>query len=134
MQKMGNRGIFKGAKRKLTFGGANSELQLYHKCARLEELDIQMSSLELSASAGAKNVVREKVKIKLSDAKAGWHGNKKSPPKLTPVDAKKKRSGRNCTTPGRGQSLMLDFINCTPRGKLTAEGMREREAARESPK
>ena len=132
--KLKEKGIFKGAKRKLTFGGANSELQLYHKCARLEELDIQMSSLELSASAGAKNVVREKVKIKLSDAKAGWHGNKKSPPKLTPVDAKKKRSGRNCTTPGRGQSLMLDFINCTPRGKLTAEGMREREAARESPK
>ena len=77
--KLKEKGIFKGAKRKLTFGGANSEIQLYHKCARLEELDIQMSSLELSASAGAKNVVREKVKIKLSDAKAGWHGNKKSP-------------------------------------------------------
>ena len=130
--KMKEQGIFKGAKRKLNFMGGNEQSRLNHKCAKLEEMNKLMGSLELTATSDVKNVLRESVKVKLSDARAGWHGKKKTPPKLTPTEVKKKRSVKFKTTPSRGQSLMLDFINCTPKGKLTF-GCREEEEQK-SPK
>ena len=88
-----------------------------HQSAKLEEVNELLGSLKLNRGVCTKVIRRESIKVKLSDAKAGWHGMKKSPPKLTPADAKKK-SAKPRTTPSRGQSLMLDFINCTPKGKL----------------
>ena len=74
----------------------------------------------MSNNRNEKTVTRDKVKKKLSDTKAGWHGQKKTPPKLSPAEPKKKkRSVKQMGTPGQKQSLMLDFIDCTPKGKLT---------------
>ena len=117
-------GVFRGAKRKLNFMCEDKQARAGHKCAKVDEMNDEMndllSSLELSNDQNERTVTRDKVKKKLSDTKAGWHGQKKTPPKLSPAEPKKKkRSVKQMGTPGQKQSLMLDFIDCTPKGKLT---------------
>ena len=132
-------GVFRGAKRKLNFVGGEGIIQTSLKCAKLEEVNGLLDSLKISPKT---NKTRADVRIKLSDTRAGWHGFKRTSPNekkinrnvaktpekyqnsipgamKTPSSGKLKKCGKNKLTPSQGQSLMLDFISCTPKSKET---------------
>ena len=109
------------------------------KCAKLEEVSGLLDSLKLSTKSGK---TRADIRMKLSDTQSGWHGSRKTSPKerrtnknvhktpekyrssipgalKTPSSGKLKKCGKTKLTPNQGQSLMLDFIMCTPKSKDT---------------
>ena len=145
------RGVLRGAKRKLVFCDGEKSTRAGRKFTKVEDVDELLQSLSLSTTTGKpRNCIRKK----LSDTKAGWHGSKRSHPvsqckkgkpetpekkssvstgaSKTPNMNLKKKCGKTKSTPGKGQSLMLDFIQCTPKGKQTTSGSRGRKD--ESPK
>ena len=123
-------GILRGAKRRLRF---TDETEISQECKQLKMMEID-DLKQMDSSAEAREIVtvqRSKVKINVSTTVGGWHGGKRSPPKLQqPRFTSPKSGGERISSPRVGrsthkrrvnqidsnQSLIKEFFACSPRG------------------
>ena len=80
-------GVFRGAKRKLKFGEATDD-KIPKKCGRIDEINDLLGALAIIKGTEAEEgkdtrfCKRDEVKIYISNSRCGWHGSKRTPPKL----------------------------------------------------
>ena len=145
-------GAFKGAKRKIKFPKEETG-KPSSNCYRVHDVEELMTRLNLTQ--GNRNSKRSDVMVKISNSKAGWVGNKKSPKKLElkpqgekigqrrvtgwqgdsknkssktskgPVPKKKEKLHHKSMD--RGQGSILDYINSTKGCSMTGEEESEQE-------
>ena len=138
-------GVFKGAKRKLRFTSDGRHRDTPEKCLKVDSLTEMLGTMKVNNG----NVIggkcnRSQIKIKVSESVGGWHGGKRSPPKLTrnlspkvektpqrerllnlvrtpgpktprTPGRKSRRSFASIDPSAKDQASILDFIIATPR-------------------
>ena len=96
-------GSFRGAKRRLKFNGEDlAEQPLGSSPA--DDMSKLVKKMKLDDITPGKSVSRASITLKMSDCSAGWHGNKRSPPKIGTHSA---NPGRNLKTPKKGHRYGL---------------------------
>ena len=121
------RGIFRGAKRRLRFDKKEGSSQSI-KCPRMESENTKATTARPESTT---LVYRSQLKLNISHSIGGWHGGRKSPPKASPPKNKSpKKKGdshykpsqgrgsarkRPVNLPDRSQSSIREFVISSPR-------------------
>ena len=118
-------GIFIGAKRRLKFTGDEDTCGPDREATEGTRMKMK-KKLRVEKSTPEKIVSRASVSLKMSKCSAGWHGNKRTPPKgqqtisrdmtgctKTPKSLPRRRAKKKAlnTTPIRGQSTILEYVS-----------------------
>ena len=96
-------GSFRGAKRRLKFSGEDANKPTQNS-SQMDEINKGVKRMKLEKITPGKSVSRASITLKMSDCSAGWHGNKRSPPKIGTHSA---NPGRNLKTPKKGHRYGL---------------------------
>ena len=126
-------GTFKGAKRKLKFsqfsqlshGPSSERIEPKTKSLKMDQLLDTMQSLTINEylegegeDTKSNTVARRRVTLKVSECTGGWHGGKRSPPKLVGMFSS---SGNDLNTPSkeRREKPSVSDSSRTPRNTVS---------------